>query len=319
VWGTPLTAAFRFHRVVAVRASQATIALSLLLLLAHPTIARAAPPASLSCPEPQFLKLDLPRWKGEVEQSRDLAALMAVLKRAELPSGPSPPLEFEAEEKLADPPVVDWFHDVLGPASGGHHQILQVRFMTKDSQLVGQQIAWVQILEPLSTGGWCALGAEMTSTISRHDSESCTKKPGTVFQLVPLIDPNFKAIRTTRRTGSCYGSDRGEATYVSYWAVVSHRLVRVLDGLVPEAHTYMSAEPDRNTETKGTITLKGGFPKEIEYRVTTKSSDPDRGDKPTVEVKVVNYQFDGSKYVEKPRPGLGNRDGQRARAGKPAR
>jgi hypothetical protein len=271
---------------------------AMLAVAARP--ARADPAAAGACPVNQTLKLDLAAWKAQVLAAADLKTLLAALKRAELPSGPSVDFSFEDDENLDGPIAVDDFRARL--SSGVFDdEVIQVRFKTKEDQLGGQLAAWVQVLEPAGAGSWCALGADLTSTIHRHDSEACTDKPGTVFQFVSLLDPTLKAIRATSRAGSCYGSDRGEETVVRFWAIVGRRLVKVLDRLILSSSWYRSSNPDIGEQIAATITLKGGFPKQIEHWTRTTGAR-EESQKPKTTTETVVYVFDGSKYVGTPRP-----------------
>jgi hypothetical protein len=195
--------------------------------------ARAAGDPAAECPQAQRLTLDLAAWKGKVRAARNLDTLGRLLGRAEPEAGRVFDLADDTSSLDGKVAVDEFTVQLVGSQNGLARQdkVVQVRFATAgDTPEQGTWFRWVQILAPLGPGKWCALGTGASSAQMRQQAESCTERPGTVFDFVDLVGTGIKAIRTTKRTGACYGAQHGQRVTAGMWIVRDFHLEPVFPG-----------------------------------------------------------------------------------------
>jgi hypothetical protein len=276
--------------------------------------ARAAGDPAAECPQAQRLTLDLAAWKGKVRAARNLNTLGRLLGRAEPESGRVFDLSDDTSSLDGKVAVDEFTVQLVGSQNGLARQdkVVQVRFATAvDTPEQGTWFRWVQILAPLGPDKWCALGTGVSSAQMRQQAESCTERPGTVFDFVDLVGPGIKAIRTTKRTGACYGAQHGQRVTAGMWIVRDFHLEPVFPVEVTlEANWHLVSDPENRGEERGALSLVGEFPKQVTYQGTrTESKCTPKGqanDGPRCRSSTSStsrlFLFDGAGYVEQRPP-----------------
>jgi hypothetical protein len=259
-------------------------------------IAPAPKPAVVDgCPAEAHFEVNLAAWRAALEQAEHAGngtrrdeLLGQVGLSLEAPGGDEP----DAKAPRLELAGVDDNAVQLEPGERAAH-VLQVRY-----HLAGVEdaptIHLVQVLRPLSSRAYCALGAEL----SRRE-EPPAKLVSYALAFVPLVNAKAKVIQVE----SVVGEARRSETRRAYFVARGAKLQKIFD----EALGNMtSGDGATTTTTVGTLKLAGDFPKRIELTETTKRGgcEVHAGDTPCEDhapgaTTTTTFVFDGAKYVRK--------------------
>lgn len=229
--------------------------------------APAPPPAATEQPEPGCGALARVRfspsmWTAALKRAETLADVNALLAAVRLSALPEPDGSEEPVPEGEAPLSVETARaDELRLEPGQKNALLRVEAHTHDGRYRGR----LGVLRRLGAH-WCALPGELVVDLE-PGQRSCLAPDDAVLVVEPLalVSAGHRSLRVETRTGVCgMGTLRGATHELSLWSVTDGELKRLLEVPVFDAYYTSPAPPSR--ETVGTVTLEGGFPKQVRYR-----------------------------------------------------